>query len=188
MDNQLEQLSTNIKRVVLMGPESSGKSTLAKALSNVFETNYVKEYMRIYLENKWREDAKLCEEIDIQPIVEGQIKLENKAIETAQKVIFCDTNALQNLVYANEYYPNYNNDIVHYCSTKHTYDLYLLCNIDIPWEEDILRDKPFEREKMFAIFVDSLKKRNIKFTVISGNKIDRLELSISLIQDLIKSN
>lgn len=186
MRKQLEQIQTKIKRVVLMGPESTGKSTLAKALAVEFNTNYVEEYMRTYLEKKWARENKLCEETDIQPIVEGQIYHENKAISKANKVIFCDTNALQNLVYANVYYPNFENDVVSFCAHHHTYDLYLLCNVDIPWEEDVLRDKPFEREKMFAIFAKALEKRNIPFSIISGSQKNRLEQGISLVRDLIK--
>lgn len=168
-----------------MGPESTGKSTLAKALAKEFNTVYVEEYMRTYLEQKWLNESRLCEETDIQPIVEGQIIRENKAIKKANKIIFCDTNALQNLIYAEEYYPNYKNKFVQNCADSHRYDLYLLCNIDVPWEDDILRDRPQEREKMFTIFADALCKRNINFSTISGSLKERLELTIPLVQGLI---
>ncbi len=168
-----------------MGPESTGKSTLAKALAKEFNTVYVEEYMRTYLEKKWREKAELCQETDIQPIVEGQLKLENEGVLRANKVVFCDTNALQNLIYAKEYYPNFKNETVHFYANNQKYDLYLLCDIDIPWEEDILRDKPNEREKMFTIFAEALCERNIKFSVVSGSLKKRLELTTNLVQELI---
>lgn len=183
----LEQIPTKIKRVALMGPESTGKSSLSKALAKKFETVYVEEYMRTYLEKKWEDKATLCEEIDIQKIVEGQIKLENEAIPKANQLIFCDTNAIQNLIYAEEYYPGFKNATVSFCANNHNYDIYLLCNIDVPWENDILRDKPKEREKMFTIFNDTLCKRNIKFTVVSGSLNDRVEQTSSLIQKLLES-
>lgn len=182
---KLEQLPTNIKRVVLMGPESTGKSTLAKALAKKFNTVYVDEYMRTYLEKKWLQESKLCEEKDIQAIVEGQIQLENELILKANEVVFCDTNALQNLIYAQEYYPNFRNMTVNYCIENHTYDLYLVCNIDIPWEYDILRDKPNEREKMFSLFTKELRKRNIEFFVLSGTLNQRLDVAKNIITKLI---
>jgi NadR type nicotinamide-nucleotide adenylyltransferase len=185
MDAQVKQIHTQTKRVVLMGPESTGKSSLAKALAETFNTVYVEEYMRTYLEKKWREEDKLCEIEDIQPIVEGQTMCENKTIKKANELIFCDTNALQNLIYAKEYYPNYRNSFVENCANSHRYDLYLLCDIDVPWEDDMLRDKPLEREKMFNIFANALYERNINFTIVSGTLKERLEFTIPLVRKLI---
>lgn len=186
MEKKLVQQYPHIRRVVLMGPESTGKSTLAKKLAEKFQTNHVCEHMRTYLEKKWEESKELCEENDLQPIVEGQVATENEAASTANQVIFCDTNALQNLIYAKEYYPDFHNKVVNYCVENHHYDLYLLCNIDVPWEEDILRDKPHEREKMFRIFVEWLEKLDINYHIVSGSISERMELTVPLVRELLK--
>ena len=78
MEKELEQTQNGIIKVVLFGPESSGKSTLAQALAKEFNTQWVPEYMRIYLQEKWDQHEEICTEEDMLPIAKGQIKLEKE--------------------------------------------------------------------------------------------------------------
>ena len=97
-----------VKRIVLFGPESSGKTTLAKQIAEKYGVPWVPEYAREYLQNKWDNEGKVCQPDDLIPIAIGQIDLENKAIDQAEKsdspFIVCDTDLLETLVYSEVYY------------------------------------------------------------------------------------
>ena len=186
MEKELEQTQNGIIKVVLFGPESTGKSTLAKALAKEFNTGWVPEYMRMYLQEKWDQHQEICTEADMIPIAKGQIQLENEAAQKANKILFCDTNLLQNWVYANVYFEDFKNDLLKKYVNKHHYDLYILCDIDVPWQADDLRDKPNEREKMFAIFANELTKRNLPYLKTSGSVEERLAQCKPVLQNLLK--
>lgn len=185
MEKELEQAQNGIIKVVLFGPESSGKSSLAKALAETFNTRWVPEYMRIYLQEKWNQHREICTEEDMIPIAKGQIALENKEAQLADKILFCDTNLLQNWVYANVYFENYSNPLLKRYVEKHEYQLYILCDIDVPWQADDLRDKPNEREKMFAIFANELIKRNLPYIKTTGSLAQRLVQCKPILQNLL---
>ena len=78
MEKNLKQTSSDCLKVVLFGPESSGKTTLSRELANYYNTYWVEEFAREYLQNKWNKEKKNCELKDIIPIAAGQIKLENE--------------------------------------------------------------------------------------------------------------
>ncbi len=171
-------------KIVLFGPESTGKTTLAQSLANHYQTNWVEEFARDYLQKKYDDSGLICEPKDIMPIVEGQLKLEKKKALNAKKFLFCDTNPLQTYVYANAYYTNYENKRFETILNQLDYQLYFLTNIDTPWVKDDLRDKPTERHKMLKLFSDELKARNLKFTLLSGNENQRLQQAITYIDKL----
>ena len=81
MEENLKQLSSSLVKVVMFGPESTGKTTLAKALAEHYNTQWVPEYAREYLEEKLKKTGEICAPEDIYPIALGQIKLENQAIK-----------------------------------------------------------------------------------------------------------
>ena len=78
MEKNLKQANSDCIKVVLFGPESSGKTTLSRELSKYYNTLWVEEFARKYLQKKWDNEKKICELSDIIPIAEGQIKLENE--------------------------------------------------------------------------------------------------------------
>ena len=78
--------------VEIYGPESSGKTTLAKSLAAIYSTSWVSEYARDYLQEKWDKKKEVCTLNDLSIIARGQIELENKAIISAKKFVFCDKN------------------------------------------------------------------------------------------------
>lgn len=187
METEIKQTPSRIIKIVLFGPESTGKTSLAKALSNYFKEPWVEEYMRIYLEDKIHlPDFEFTQE-HIIPIAKGQIELENKRTKQANKLLFCDTNLLQIYTYAKEYYPNYTSKILEESIKSHHYNLYLLTDIDVPWEADPLRDKPHERDKMFRIFENTLKKYKLPYICISGSLEQRIQLTVQEVMKLMKN-
>ena len=100
MEEKLKQKPANLIKVVLFGPESTGKTTLARELANHYQTTWVPEYAREYLQEKWNKEQKTCEPHDLIPIAEGQIRLENDLTEKANKLLICDTDLLETKVYS----------------------------------------------------------------------------------------
>lgn len=158
MEKRLKQTDINIAKIVLFGPESTGKTTLAKQLARHYNTVWAPEYAREYLQHKWNNERKTCEGSDLVPIAYGQMKLENELARKADKLLICDTDLLETMVYSKEYYGGTVAPELEEAALSNSYDLYLLTYIDTPWEEDDLRDKPTIRLKMFNAFEMTLKK------------------------------
>ena len=185
MEEQYRQDPSNLVKVVLFGPESTGKTTLSEQLARYYSTLWVPEYARQYLQDKWNEERKTCEPHDLLPIAQGQIFLENKLSKKADRLLICDTDLLETKVYSEAYYLGCCDPILERNALLNTYDLYFLTNIDIPWEADDLRDKPLEREKMFAYFRDTLEKYQRPYVLLSGGKKERLAQAVSEIDQLL---
>lgn len=88
MEEQLKQQPTSLIKIALYGPESTGKSTLAQQLASHFKTNWVAEYARDYLQDKWNSTQEICTPEDLLPIAIGQVALENTALQTATDFVF----------------------------------------------------------------------------------------------------
>ena len=185
MEEKLKQIKSDCKKVVLYGPESTGKTTLSIELAKHFKTNWVPEYAREYLQNVWDNEKRICEPKDILPIAIGQMKLENELAIKSKSLLICDTNLFETLVYSKYYYGGNCDPLLEKYALKNKYDLYLLTDIDIPWEKDDLRDKPNERKESFDIFKNELVKKNLPFEVINGTKIERLKKAINYIKKII---
>ena len=104
MEEPLKQEASNCIKVVLFGPESTGKTTLAKRLAEHFKTLWVPEYMREYLQKKWDAKGEKCTKDDLIPIAEGQMKVENETTKLVEELLICDTNLLEIKVYSQYYY------------------------------------------------------------------------------------
>lgn len=187
MEKTLKQNKINIVKVVLFGPESTGKTTLSKQLARHYNTVWVPEYAREYLQNKWNNKRKTCENSDLVPIAIGQIKLENELAKKADKVLICDTDLLETKVYSEEYYGGFVDPFLDKAAIKNHYDLYLLTYIDTPWEEDDLRDRPELRLEMFNAFENTLKKYKRPYLLLKGDKKTRIEKAIKAIDEIIDS-
>lgn len=185
MEKAFEQEPTDLIKVVLFGPESTGKTTLSEQLARHYNTVWVPEYAREYLQNKWNNERKTCEPDDLLPIAKGQMKLENALSKKATNLLVCDTDLLETMVYSEAYYLGYCDPLLEKYALKNTYDLYLLTYIDIPWEKDDLRDKPGERERMFQYFKTTLEKYNRNFIILKGDKKTRLAKAIYAINNLM---
>ena len=189
MEENLRQLSngaTKIIKIALFGPESTGKTTLAKQLAEYYKTEWVPEYAREYLQEKWDKNQQICDVEDMLPIAYGQTKLENESALRANKYLFCDTNLLVTKVFSEVYY-DFCDPLLDQAAREHEYDLFFLTDIDVPWEKDDLRDRPDERESVFAIFKQSLIDNKKPFVILSGDKKLRLKKAIAIINNLSKA-
>lgn len=185
MEEKYRQEPSTLLKVVLFGPESTGKTTLSRQLARHYNTVWVPEYAREYLQRKWNDERKTCEPHDLLPIAEGQMRMENELTKKATKILICDTDLLETKVYSEAYYIGHCDPILEKYALQNTYDLYFLTYIDIPWEADDLRDKPGEREEMFMYFKDTLEKYGKNFIILKGNKKERLEKAINHIDTLL---
>ncbi len=185
MEEKFRQQPANVVRVVLFGPESTGKTTLSEQLARQYNTVWVPEYARGYLQDKWNNERKTCEPKDLLPIAEGQMILENSLAKKATDVLICDTDLLETKVYSEAYYLGYCDPILEKYALENTYDLYFLTYIDIPWEKDDLRDKPNDRERMFDYFKNTLEKYNRNFVILKGDKKERLATAVRHINKLL---
>ncbi|MBF2708880.1 DUF4301 family protein [Flavobacterium soyangense] len=190
MEENLKQLpkigSSKIIKVALFGPESTGKTTMAIQLAEHFKTAWVHEFARDYLQEKWDKTAQICDVDDMLPIAYGQTKLENDALSTANKFLFCDTNLMVTKVFSEVYY-NFCDPLLDKAAREHEYDLFFLTDIDVPWEKDDLRDKAEGRESVFAVFKQTLIENNKPFIMLSGDKDLRLNKAIAIVNDLAKA-
>lgn len=186
MEKKLKQEPSDVIKIVLFGPESTGKTTLSEQLARYYNTVWVPEYAREYLQQKWNDERKTCEPEDLLPIAEGQMRLENNLTKKATDILICDTDLLETKVYSEAYYVGSCDPLLEKYALKNTYNLYLLTYIDIPWEADDLRDKPGEREEMFSYFQDTLEKYNRNFVTLKGGKKERLRTAVKHIDNLLK--
>ena len=187
MEENLEQLTKSgaspIIKIAIFGPESTGKTTLATQLAEYYKTVWVPEFARDYLQEKLDSGRGICDIDDMLPIAYGQTKLENDGASIANKYLFCDTNLLVTKVFSELYY-NFCDSLLDKAARAHQYDLFFLTDIDVPWEDDGLRDSPDGRESVFEVFKQSLIDNKKPFITISGNKEIRLKKAVAIIGDL----
>jgi len=187
MEEALKQQPSNCIKVVLFGPESTGKTTLAQQLARHYNSVWVPEYAREYLQDKWNNERKTCEPKDLLPIAIGQMKLENELAKKTNSVLVCDTDLLETKVYSEAYYSGTCDPILDKYALLNTYDLYFLTYIDIPWEADDLRDKPNEREQMFQAFEEALIQSQKPYITLKGTKKQRLQKAVAHIDNLLQN-
>ena len=166
-------------KVIVTGPESSGKTTLCKQLSEQFKIPFTEEFCRKYIDNL---DRKYLQE-DLVIIAKEQLK--NEQLTTNNKQLSLHDTDLINLKIWSEYkYGNCNDWIT--CQLeqqKQEKRFYFLCSPDIPWEEDPQRENPHNREELFEIYKLELEQLGHNYSILEGQK--RLEKSIKKITELI---
>ncbi|WP_445383930.1 AAA family ATPase [Robiginitalea sp. IMCC44478] len=187
MEKALEQKPSDLFKVVVFGPESTGKTTLARALAEHYNTEWVPEYARDYLQAKWDRGEGVCEAEDLLPIARGQMELENRLSQKANRLLICDTDLLETKVYSEAYYLGYCDPVLERYALQNKYDLYLLTDIDIPWQADDLRDKPDQREEMFEYFKRALEDTQRSFIILRGSREQRLQKAITQIDKLLNT-
>jgi len=187
MEKTLEQHPVNLIKVVLFGPESTGKTTMSELLAKHYDTVWVAEFAREYLQDKWNNERKTCEDSDLIPIARGQIALENKLALKADRILICDTDLLETKVYSEEYYGGFVHPNLDKYALKNQYDLYLLTNIDTPWEADDLRDRPDQRQEMYQAFENTLIRYKRPYIKLDGSIKERVELATTAIDKLLKN-
>ena len=183
MGKNIQRENTCLK-IVLFGPECTGKPTLAKLLANHYKSQWVPEFAREYLQKKWDKFQKVCTKEDLLNIVSGQLKMESNKISKARKFLFCDTNILVTRIWSETHFDGYCDPEIIKLSEKLSYDYYLLTSIDVPWKKDDLRDRPYDREKMFSYFKETLDNNNKPYSIIKGSVEERLRNSIKILNNL----
>ena len=184
MAKRTEQKKTNCKRIVIYGPESTGKTTLASDLANHYKTSWVPEYAREYLQKKWDLTKEKCNLDDLINIALGQIKMENRMTSKSRKFIFCDTNVLVTKVWSETHFRGYCSTEIKNILKSVRYDYYFLTNIGVPWVKDDLRDRPDNREEMFNYFRNQLDINKIQYSVVSGDNQARLKKAILILDKI----
>ena len=171
---------TYLKRVCIFGPESTGKSTLTKNLARHFQTRFVPEYARTFMEAKNNQ----LEQQDLAIFAAGMAASENALAHTANRVLFSDTDALTTCIWSEWLYKEVPEELLA-LAQRQRHDLYLLLDVDVPWIEDPQRYYPEERETFLASCKQYLERWQRPYQVISGSFEERLEKSIMLVSDLL---
>ncbi len=168
-----------IKRIAITGPESTGKSWLAAGLAEEFSEPWVPEFARFYLEKLNR--AYNFE--DILEIAKGQFKAEEAAAALAKEWLFCDTDFLVTRIWCLVRFGKSHAWIDQMADT-HVYAHYMLCDTDLPWEADPLREHPHLRKELFEMYLAELQQRRLSFSIISGNGDQRLLNAVKVLKSL----
>lgn len=169
-------------RVVLIGSECTGKTTLATKLAAHYEVEFVPEYLRSYFTAK---DGNLTVD-DAIPIAEGQFKLENKAEEKGYNPIICDTDIVSSIVYTEHYFGQLPLWFEKQLQIR-TASIYLLCDVDVEWIADGQRDMPENRNYMQSLFSRELQNRGLNYQTISGPLDKRMQDGIALINNALSN-
>jgi NadR type nicotinamide-nucleotide adenylyltransferase len=160
----------SVKKIAITGPESTGKSTLARKLAEHYKTLWVPEYARTYIDQLDRP----YEQHDLNQIAKGQIFHENEFISKSNKFMFCDTELTVLKIWSAYKYGNVDSYILSEYKNS-SYDLYLLLDIDLPWEYDSQRENPDQRKYFFDWFEKELRLKGANYQIINGNADERLE-------------
>lgn len=164
-------------KIAVVGPESTGKSTIAQAVAQHFNTVCVPEYAREYCKNLHNEYT-LQDEVNMYY---GQIALENTLIPLAKNnLLICDTTIMTIKIWCDYLFGDTPQDVKDEINNRH-YDLYLLMDIDLPWEEDPLRDFPEHREHFMGVWESELKSLDANYIIISGLGDERLNHALQAI-------
>ena len=164
--------------VVVTGSESTGKTTLAGDLAHHFGTVWAPEFARLYFDEKTSARGLPLDEYDVEPIARGEIGVQDNAIEQARGLVVFDTDLVSTTVYARHYYGSCPPWIDH-AARDRLGDLYLLCDIDVPWVPAPVRDRPLLREHMHRLFVDALEALGARYVTIRGSWAERRAAAIA---------
>lgn len=171
-----------MKKIVVIGPEGTGKSTLAADLAMHYKTTWCPEYARDYLLAHGRDYTFE----DLLTIAQGQVALEENLQTKARNGMYLiDTEMYVMKVWCEVVFNDCHTWILKQIATRR-YDLYLLCNTDLPWVQDGLREYPdlAMRQRLFKTYHDLLINNNTPWAVISGRQNERLQAAIAAIEKL----
>jgi nicotinamide riboside kinase len=165
-------MSTEI--LVITGPESSGKTTLAAQLADYWKTPIVAEASRDYLKGQ---DS--YQQRDLLEIAKQQHKQEQTVLSLLPERIICDTDLLVIMIWSEvKYvhcdpwiYSTFENSINQRTSSRH----YYLCDSNIPWQADPLRQNPLNRDKLFSLYLQKLNEYELEYRIVKGEPRERLQ-------------
>jgi NadR type nicotinamide-nucleotide adenylyltransferase len=168
----------SVKKIVLIGPESTGKSTLAITLAQHYNTYSVAEFARQYLQNK---NGNYTIK-DLDAICNGQVLEEIAGLQKANNFIFLDTNAYTIKIWSEVKY-NACSKIILDAIVNNSYDYYLLLDIDLPWQYDTLREAPQlqDRMQLMHCYKDAIVNSSVPFSIITGIGDARVQQAVTAI-------
>jgi len=172
-------MNSPLKRIALIGPESTGKTTLCTQLAKHFKTTWVSEFARDYvkhLNRKYTRD-------DIIHCAKMQLEEEEKQTAMANRFLFCDTELITAKVWCEDVFrtvPEWINQAI----KTHPYDFFLLTYPDLPFEEDPVRENPYRREFFFDWYKKELEQQKFPYQIIKGIGESRLHEAIAAIANL----
>ena len=171
------------KRILILGPESTGKSTLAEKLAQHYVEPWVPEVAREYLEKL---DRPYTYE-DLLLIGKRQLSLEDELAAKAKHFLFCDTDLRVIQVWSRHRFGKVDPWVLEEIAQR-TYDLILLCAPDLPWQEDPLREHPEleMRQHFFEFYQHLTQASGFPWVLISGEKAERLSTAIEAVDSLNK--
>ena len=174
-----------LKKIVIIGPESTGKSTLCEQLAQHYDTMWCPEFAREYLLTNGTSYGYY----DLLNIAKGQIAVEEEFASMAgnQQLLFIDTDMYVMKVWCEFVFGNCHRFILDKLVDRQ-YDLYLLCNIDLPWTKDELREYPDlqTRQKLYNMYEDLMINQPVPWVDIRGDYEERLQKAIVATDKLLK--
>lgn len=169
---------------MVIGPESTGKSTLCEQLATHFQTSWCKEFAREYLLTNGKE----YRYEDLLVIAKGQLALEDQTVAHAKNGrVFIDTDMYVMKVWSEFVFEKCDPWILNQIANRR-YDLYLLCNVDLPWQPDDLREYPDlrARQELYCIYKDHLINQSAPWVEISGSHEQRFEAALNAVNLLTR--
>jgi HTH-type transcriptional repressor of NAD biosynthesis genes len=171
-------MSSAVKKVCFYGPESTGKSTLAKEMAVLYQTVYVPEVSREFISTN---------DFTLEDIVKIGYTQTERILEMeklASRIMFCDTDLITTQIYSRHYLKT-SPPVLLELERKVSFDLYFLTNIDVPWVDDGLRDLGDRREEIMMVFKNELKLRNISYILVTGVWEERKRIVMKEIDRLL---
>jgi len=168
-----------VKKICFYGPESTGKSVMAKQLAAYYQTEFVPEVAREIVSSN---------EFTINEIIKIGYAQTERIIDkakTANKILFCDTDLITTQIYCRHYLGEVP-DVLYELEKKITYDQYFLFDIDVPWVGDGMRDLGDSRQVMFEIFKQELEIRKISYLLVKGDYKERERFLKSEVNKIVK--
>lgn len=179
----MTEATEKLVKIAIVGPESTGKSTIAEALARHYDTICVPEYAREYCRNLNREYT-LQDELNM---FYGQVALERSVLPLARHdLLICDTTFLTVKIWCDHLFGHTPGEVLQALRTTH-YDFYLLMDIDLPWVDDPLRDFPEDREHFMKIWREELRALGANYDLVGGLGAQRFDNALAVTQRFLSS-
>lgn len=177
-----------VKRICIVGAESTGTTTLAQDLAKYYRTNWVPEYGRTYYEGKmFVENGAQWSTQEFEHIAHLQNVMEDQLARTANKMLICDTDSFATSIW-HERYMGHRATSVDELSSGRNYDHYILTDTDIPFVQDGTRDGQHIRQQMHERFITRLTEEGKPFTIVSGSREARLKKAIEICDQTLQKS